>query len=635
MLTDGTDNVRFKTFSRRAAIIGGAQLVVFGSLASRMYYLQVLKSSEYQMLAEENRVNMRLLAPLRGEIIDRYGTVLASNRQNFRVLLVPEQTLSIDDTLTKLGRIIELSETQWKRILRDARRSPAFLPITVSENLSWEQFAQINVHEPDLPGVQPDVGETRHYPHGASLAHVVGYVAAVSENDLDDDDPLLKLPGFRIGKSGLERRLDRELRGSAGASHVEVNAYGRVIRELSKDPGTPGSKVTLTLDMEIQQFATERLDGEAASAVVMDIHSGDVLACASTPAYDPNDFNVGLSNEKWQSLLDNPHHPLVNKTIAGQYPPGSTFKMVVAAAAIDSGLVEADLRIRCTGKTTLGNHDFHCWKRRGHGYVDLRRAIMHSCDTYFYEIAKRIGIDRIAAMANQFGLGDTLGFEVPGEKPGLVPTRGWKRATTGVGWQQGETLIAGIGQGYLLATPLQLAVMTARLANGGKAVKPRLVRSVGEDLRTSETPGPMNVSSEALAIARDGMNLVSNVPGGTAYGSRIRDRGMSLAGKTGTAQVRRISRAERESGVLTNDEVEWRQRDHALFVAFAPVEDPRYAISVVVEHGGSGSRMAAPIARDIMRLVLERDPSGPLANNSVSSDPTLSADLIRNTREGG
>lgn len=625
MLTDGTDNVRFKTFSRRAAIIGGAQLLVFGGLASRMYYLQVLKSSEYQMLAEENRVNMRLLAPLRGEIIDRFGTVLASNRQNFRVLLVPEQTPEIEETLTKLGRIIELSETQWKRVLRDARRSPAFLPITVSENLSWEQFAQINIHEPDLPGIQPDVGETRHYPHGASLAHVVGYVAAVSQNDLDDDDPLLKLPGFRIGKSGIERRLDSELRGSAGASHVEVNAYGRVIRELSKDPGTPGAQVVLTLDMDVQQFAAERLDGEAASAVVMDIHSGDVVACVSTPAYDPNDFNVGLSHAKWQSLLDNPFQPLINKPIAGQYPPGSTFKMVVAAAAIDSGLVEADFRVRCTGKTTLGNHDFHCWKRQGHGYVDMRRAIMHSCDTYFYEIAKRIGIDRIADMARRFGLGDTLDFEVPGEKPGLVPTRGWKRATTGVAWQQGETLIAGIGQGYLLATPLQLAVMTSRLANGGKAVKPRLVRSVGDDIKTTAEAPPLGVSELALSIVQDGMNLVSNTPGGTAFGSRLRERGMSLAGKTGTAQVRRISRAERESGVLSNDEVEWRQRDHALFVAFAPVEDPRYAISVVVEHGGSGSRTAAPIARDIMQRVLERDPTRGLAGNPGSMEIIRSA----------
>ncbi|MEQ9143803.1 MAG: penicillin-binding protein 2 [Parvibaculaceae bacterium] len=620
MLTDGSDNARFKTFSRRAAILGGAQLLVFGGLASRMYYLQVLKSSEYQMLAEENRVNMRLLAPLRGEIVDRFGTVLASNRQNYRVLLIPEQTPDIEDTLAKLDRIVELSETQQKRILRDARRSAAFLPITVAENLSWEQFAQANIHEPDLPGIQPDVGETRHYPHGTSLAHVVGYVAAVSENDLDDDDPLLKLPGFRIGKSGLERRLDRALRGSAGASHVEVNAYGRVIRELSKDPGTPGAKVELTLDMAVQEYATQRLDGEAASAVVMDIHTGDVIACVSTPAYDPNDFNIGLSHDKWQSLIENPYKPLINKTIAGQYPPGSTFKMVVAAAAIESGLVDPEQNVYCSGKITLGNHDFHCWKREGHGHVDMRHAIMHSCDIYFYETAKRIGIDRIEAMAHKFGLGETFGFEVPGEKPGLVPSRGWKRATTGSPWQQGETLIAGIGQGYLLTTPLQLAVMTARLANGGKAVKPHLVRSVGGETFHQEPVGSIGVSNRALAIAKEGMDMVSNNPRGTAFRSRIGEAGMELAGKTGTAQVRRISRAERETGVLSNEEIEWRRRDHALFVAFAPVDNPRYSISVVIEHGGSGSRAAAPVARDIMKLVLERDPTNRLASAPGRTD---------------
>lgn len=630
MLTDGTDNARFKTFSRRAAILGGAQLIVFGGLASRMYYLQVLKSSEYQMLAEENRVNMRLLAPLRREIVDRFGTVLASNRQNFRVLLIPEQTPDIEETLTKLNRVVPLSETQWKRVLRDARRSPAFLPITVSENLSWAQFAQVNIHEPDLPGIEPDVGETRHYPHGPALAHVVGYVAPVSENDLDDEDPLLKLPGFRIGKSGLERRLDGELRGAAGASHVEVNAYGRVIRELSKDPGTPGSKVVLTLDMDLQKFATERLAGEAAAAVVMDIHTGDVLASVSTPAYDPNDFNVGLSQATWDGLIQNPYKPLVNKTIAGQYPPGSTFKMIVAAAAVEHKVMRPTERIRCTGKTTLGNHEFHCWKRRGHGYVDMRQAIMHSCNTYFYEAAKRLGIDRINEMAHRFGLGESYGYEVPGEKSGLVPSRGWKRATTGAPWQQGETLIAGVGQGYLLATPLQLAVMTSRLANGGRAVKPHLVRSVGEEIMESPPAPSMGVSDAALAVARDGMNMVSNVPGGTAYRSRLTEPGMQLAGKTGSAQVRRISREERESGVLTNEELEWKQREHALFVAFAPVKDPRYAVSVVVEHGSSGSRTAAPIARDIMRLVLERDPS-----NTLAEGPQAPANsLVSPLREG-
>jgi penicillin-binding protein 2 len=473
-----------------------------------------------------------------------------------------------------------------------------------------------------LPGIQPDVGETRHYPYGEELAHIVGYVAPVSDRDLEDDkDPLLKLPGFRIGKLGLESRLDDELRGKAGASHVEVNAYGRVIRELSKDPGTAGAPITLTLDMDVQKYAIDRMAGESGAAVVMDIHTGEVVTIASTPAFDSNDFNVGLSQKKWDGLRNNIYKPLVNKAIAGQYPPGSTVKMMVALAAFESGLVNPRHRVNCTGKYTLGNHDFHCWKKRGHGPVDMHHAIMYSCDTYFYEIAKKIGIDRIEAMARRLGLGETHGFEVPGEKSGLVPSRDWKRARTGNSWQQGETLIAGIGQGYMLATPLQLAVMTSRIANGGFAVQPRIVRGVGETFIPPPEASDMGISKAGLELVKAGMNAVSNIPGGTAFRSRIKEKGMELAGKTGTAQVRRISKAERESGVLKNKELEWKQRDHALFVAFAPVDNPQYAISLIVEHGGSGSGVAAPIARDIMRRVLERDPAKRLTAAATAPKP--------------
>lgn len=616
------DSVRLKTFSRRAALIGGVQFAAFSVLASRMYYLQVLKSDEYTMLAEDNRINVRLLAPLRGEIVDRFGKVLVSNRQNFRVLLVPEQSNDIEETLDRVGRLLKVSDRQRRKILRDAKRSAKFLPLTVAENLSWEEFAEVNIHEPDLPGIQPDVGETRHYPYGEELAHIVGYVAPVSDRDLEDDkDPLLKLPGFRIGKLGLESRLDDELRGKAGASHVEVNAYGRVIRELSKDPGTAGAPITLTLDMDVQKYAIDRMAGESGAAVVMDIHTGEVVTIASTPAFDSNDFNVGLSQKKWDGLRNNIYKPLVNKAIAGQYPPGSTVKMMVALAAFESGLVNPRHRVNCTGKYTLGNHDFHCWKKRGHGPVDMHHAIMYSCDTYFYEIAKKIGIDRIEAMARRLGLGETHGFEVPGEKSGLVPSRDWKRARTGNSWQQGETLIAGIGQGYMLATPLQLAVMTSRIANGGFAVQPRIVRGVGETFIPPPEAPDMGISKTGLELVKAGMNAVSNIPGGTAFRSRIKEKGMELAGKTGTAQVRRISKAERESGVLKNKELEWKQRDHALFVAFAPVDNPQYAISLIVEHGGSGSGVAAPIARDIMRRVLERDPAKRLTAAATAPKP--------------
>jgi len=622
MQISGRDSNRYQTFTRRAALLGGIQGVAFVVLAGRMYYLQVLKSDQYTMLAEENRVSMRLLAPLRGNIVDRYGRVLASNRQNYRAMMISEQTPDIEATLDRLSRIVEINDFTRRRILRDVQRSPRFMPVTVAEGLTWDQFAQVNINEPDLAGIIPDVGETRDYAYGEELAHIMGYVAAVSEKDMSEaqtDRQLLRLPGFRIGKEGIEKTYDKELRGTAGSSHVEVNAFGRVIRELAKDPGKPGDEVVLTLDMDIQRFAWDRLKGESAASVVMDIHSGDVLSFVSAPAYDPNQFNMGLSNEQWRALVDNEYKPLINKPLAGMYPPGSTFKMVVAAAAIEAGINPAQ-RVVCPGHYSLGSHVFHCWKKGGHGAMNMHQAIKYSCDVYFYDVARRIGINAIAEMSRKFGLGETYGFEVPGEKAGLVPTPEWKRATRGEPWHQGETVIAGIGQGYLLATPLQLAVMTARLANGGYAVKPRLTRAIGGQLLPTPRPAAIGVSEAALKVACDGMNAVSNEAGGTAFRSRIPDPGMELAGKTGTAQVRRISRAERSTGVLRNDQLEWRFRDHALFVCYAPVHAPRYAMSVIIEHGGSGSGAAAPVARDIMREVLIRNPERPQATVPSRAD---------------
>lgn len=603
-------------------ILGGGQAAAFFVLAGRMYYLQVLKTDEYRMMAEDNRVSVRLLAPLRGHIVDRYGSVLASNRQNYRAVLVSEQTSDVGDTLDKLSRIVAITPYDRKKIMRDISRSPRFMPVTVAENLTWEQFAQLNINEPDLAGVQPDVGETRHYPYGMELAHVVGYVGAVSDKDMEaatDEQPLLRLPGFRIGKSGIEKTYDSQLRGTAGASHVEVNAYGRVIRELSKDPGKPGDEVVLTLDMGIQQFACDRLKEESASAVVMDIHTGDVLSFVSTPAFDPNDFNMGLSQDQWDMLVQNPYKPLTNKALAGLYPPGSTFKTITAIAALEAG-VDPSRTVNCNGKYALGNHVFHCWKKEGHGSMDMHNGIKHSCDVYFYDVAKRIGIDAIEKVAKRFGLGETYDFEIPGEKQGIVPGRGWKRATTGVSWQQGETLITGIGQGFLLTTPLQLAVMASRLANGGYAVKPRLTRAIGGELLPVPQPPKIDVDPEHLKIVQGGMNGVSNEPGGTAFRSRITEVGMELAGKTGSAQVRRISMAEREGGVRKNETLEWRLRDHALFICFAPVDEPKFAMSLVIEHGGSGSGAAAPAARDIMLEVQKRNLARPQAAASGNKE---------------
>ncbi len=610
-----TEGNRYNMFSRRSAMLLGGKFSLFALLAGRMYYLQVIESDQYLMLAEENRISLRLLPPSRGRVIDRFGVELANNRQNYRVVLVPEQTQSVEGTLSSLERILNIDDRQRRRILREVGRKRAFVPITVSENLSWEEFARVNIHTPDLPGILPDVGETRFYPFGPAFAHVVGYVGAVNEAEINDD-PMLQLPGFRIGKTGIEHVFEKELRGVAGNSRIEVNAVGRAVRELNRQDGQAGEDIELTLDAEIQNFATKRLGNESGAVVVMDIFSGDILTMCSTPAYDPNGFNIGLSTKDWEGLLNNPKTPLINKTISGQYPPGSTFKLAVALAALESGVVTADHTVTCRGKIRLGRHDFHCWKRYGHGKMDMINAISHSCDIYFYDIARKTGIEKIGEYARKLGLGSPLGLTLPAEKSGLIPTPAWKMAVQGVRWQTGETLISGIGQGFVLSTPLQLAVMTARVSNGGFAVRPRLTRKTDapeklnlEDIPMAEEPAYLGISDSSLAVVREGMNRVSNHKRGTAYASRIRQKGMQMAGKTGTAQVRRISRAERLDRVRKNEEKDWIKRDHGLFVAYAPVDAPQYAISVLIEHGGSGSRVAAPIARDIMHETQKLDPS--------------------------
>ena len=627
------DNSRFKTFSRRTAMIGGGQAVLMTMLAGRLYYLQVVESAKYKTLAEDNRISLRLIAPTRGRILDRFGVPVAKNRLDYRVVLIKEQVHGIPETLDAISEIIPISDSQRARIMRDIKRKPAFVPVTVSENLTWDQFATLNVHSPDLPGIQPDAGPTRDYPFKDSFSHVVGYVGAVTEDDLKgNSDPLFQIPGFKIGRRGVERVRDAKLRGKPGTSRVEVNAVGRVVRELARQEGTPGIDQYLTIDSELQTFAMERIKGESAAVVVMDSHTGDVLVMASSPGYDPNEFNIGVSQERWNQLSKDPYHPLINKCIAGQYPPGSTFKTMTALAGLESGAITPQTEIYCSGVMKLGRSEFHCWKENGHGRLDLEHAIMHSCDIYFYETARRTGVDVIAAMAKRFGLGNTLGLDIPGELKGLIPTAAWKQATLGVPWQGGETLITGIGQGYVLTTPLQLCTMVARLSNGGRTVSPHVLMSPAEltaaNANQVDPPemGPsLGIDPAHLAVVKAGMYDVSNVPGGTAFRSRIRKKGYSLAGKTGTSQVRRISKEERLTGVIKNKDKPWIERDHALFIAFGPVDAPRYAISVVVEHGSSGSGTAAPIARDIMLKTQERDPAtrrptGPMAALARSTD---------------
>ena len=604
---------RSKLFTRRSLLMAGGQAGLMSLLAGRLYYLQVIQSDEYSMMADENRMNIRLLAPLRGRILDRFGDEIASNRQNYQVVLIREQTKSVEQTLDRLSELVPVPDADRARVLKETRRKRGFVPIPVMENLTWDEFAKINVHSPELPGIHLEVGETRFYPYGELFAHTVGYVGAVSERDLQnlEPDPLLELPGFRIGKNGIEKFYDLSLRGTAGTSRVEANAYGRIIRELDRQEGRAGNDLVLTIDAELQKFAVNRMGTESAAAAVIDIHTGDILSMVSVPSFDPNSFTTGISTKDWRALQSNPKRPLGNKAIAGQYPPGSTFKMVVAMAALEAGVIGPDYKVFCGGSTKLGKHKFHCWKRGGHGKLGLKEAIEQSCDVYFYDIARKVGVDKIAEMANRLGLGHTLDLDLRGEKSGLIPTTDWKRAVRGERWQVGDTYNVGIGQGYVLATPLQLAVMTARLANGGKAVTPRLVRqnsSAKEEGDGLNAIPDLGLDKNDLKHVLKGMFDVVNGKRGTGRGSKIEVEGWEMAGKSGTAQVRRISKKERLTGVLKAEERPWRERDHALFVAYAPYDEPRYAVSVIVEHGGSGSKAAAPIARDLLQEALRLDP---------------------------
>ncbi|HEX4078888.1 MAG TPA: penicillin-binding protein 2 [Rhizomicrobium sp.] len=607
-LFDRKDKSRYAAFTRRTLMTGGAIGAVLGALGVRLYQLQILEGDQFRAKAEENSVSARLVVPLRGRILDRFGVELANNRRNYRVLIVPEQALEgVEAALETVGRIILLTDRDQARIRRDIANNKKFVPSIVAENLTWEEFARVNLHLPYLSGIQPDVGETRDYPFGDELSHVLGYVATVSaKEEVADNDPVLELPGFRIGKRGIEKSFDSKLRGMAGVSRVEVNAYGRVIRELSRDPGTPGDDVWLTLDQDLQNFVVQRLGMESVACVVMDVVTGDVLALASTPGYDPNLFNVGITPQQWRDLLDNDHRPLSDKALSGLYPPGSTFKPAVALSALDAGAITPDFTVDCTGSLALGNYVFHCWRKHGHGRISLHRGIAESCDVYFYNVARRLGIDGIEAGAHKLGLGNLTHIEIPGERAGVVPGRAWKEKTFHAPWLEGETLNAGIGQGYVLVTPLQLCTMAARIASGN-AVSPRIVRVTGREAQPRPEPARLPFSQDALAAVRAGMNAVTNEPDGTAFRFRIPNPGLEMAGKTGTAQVRKISEAEHLRGVTKNQDLPWKLRDQFLFISYAPIEAPRYACSIVLEHGSIG-HPHVEMVRDILIHAQQRDP---------------------------
>lgn len=595
-----------RRISRRAMLLGGVQIGAMGLLAWRMRHLQVDQAEQFQMLSDGNSVKIRLIPPARGLIHDRNGVLLAENEQNYRVTLTREDTDDLALVLDRLRRIVPLSEGDTADLLAEfERRSPA-TPVTIADRLSWDQLSSVAVNAPALPGVTPDVGLSRLYPRGPDMANVLGYVGPVSDYDLskiENPDPLLRIPKFQLGKVGVEARQEDNLRGKAGQRRVEVNSAGREMRELGREEGIAGANLQLSIDARLQNYAMQRLGEESAAAVVIDVQSGDLLAMASSPGYDPNMFVRGISGPEYRALMEHDHRPLADKTVQGVYPPGSTFKMVTLLAAMRAGVIGPGTTVYCPGYTTVGGRKFHCWKRGGHGTVDARESLQQSCDVYYYEIAQRCGIDRIAEMARELGIGVRHDLPMSAVAEGIAPDHAWKRARYKKNWVIGDTLNSSIGQGFVLASPLQLAVMTARVATG-RAVVPRLVRAIdGVEQPVPEAPA-LDIPPAFLAAARGGMDAVMNSKKGTAYGSRIAAAEWRMAGKTGTSQVRNISAAERARGVTRNEDLPWIRRDHALFVAFAPVEAPRYAIALIVEHGGGGSAAAAPLARDIMLFAL-------------------------------
>ena len=594
-----TEHAQGLSFTRRALVLGGIQGSIMTMLAVRMGWLSIAENEHYRLLSESNRVQMQLIPPRRGWIVDRHGHPLAINRTDFRVDLIPDQLRDRDRVLAHLQRLLGLSTEDLDRIREELVDAPGFRPVPVAEKLPYEMFAATSVNLPDMQGVAPTQGYSRYYPDGAAVAHLIGYVGTASRKDYERDrNPLLNTPGFKIGKEGLEKAMEPLLRGTPGAKRTEVTARGKLVRELTTRPDISGRTLKLTIDGGLQAYAARRLGDESGAVVVVDTLTGDLLAMTSMPAYDPNSFTDGISHAEWDMLSADDHLPLLNKTLQGLYPPGSTVKPAAALAILEAGISPSE-RVFCSGTYRLGNGLFHCHKRGGHGPLDMYGGIAQSCDIYFWSMARRIGIDRIAAMARHLGLGSEYPLPFTSQRYGTVPDMAWKQKKYDKAWTVADTLNATIGQGYMLANPLQLSMMVARIASG-RALMPAI------------TPGarrpaaPLPIDPEHLAVVRQAMSNVIN-HGGTAGRTRLPVPGIEMAGKTGTAQVRRITRADRaRGGKFGGAGTDWKYRDHGLFVAFAPVANPRYAVAVVLEHGISGSGVAGPIARDVMTWLYDR-----------------------------
>ena len=625
MLGDDFSVKKIHTINRRMFIIGAAKFIIFSGIIVRLFSLQIKDNKKYSTLSDKNRLREWRLPPIRGEFLDYFDNVIAGNNRVYELHVIPEQVEDFRYLIVRLKEILNLTNNQFEKIIKQKNQQKPWETLIVSKNLTWEQFSKVNHYLYDLVGAKPVISVSRNYPYDESYTHVLGYVSEASENDILNNQSIKDnlVPGLKVGKTGLEKSFENQLIGTNGIQRYEVNAYGKRINQVDQIDGLKGNTIKLTLDTEIQKKSAELLRGMAGSINVMDIYTGDIIAMQSSPSFDPNLFIFGISQDDWQLIRNNPLKPLVNKSLSGLYSPGSTFKPMVALSALENNIITKNFKVNCTGKTEMYGQTYHCWKEKGHGVVNLKEAMKQSCDTYFYEIARKLGVDRLRETSIKFGLGDkVLDKTFNNEKKGLVPDTKWKKNNLGKGWVLGETLITGIGQGYIQTTPLQLCLMTAQLANGGFKIYPKItinekdktaieikelmeegqdfLKSFGNDQYTK-----LFDKKENIELIRNSMFASTNEIRGTSYSSRIEDPKYQFAGKTGTSQVKRITEAERELDLATKD-IDYKNRDHALFIAFGPFKNPRYALSIVIEHGGSGSSVAAPLAKELFKLIIDR-----------------------------
>jgi penicillin-binding protein 2 len=631
---------KLHTVNRRMFIIGVAKAVVFSGIIVKLFSLQISDNKKYLTLSDKNRLREWRLPAVRGKFVDYFGNIIAGNLEVYQLHVIPEEVENFRYLILRLKKILVLDNNEYKKILKRKEKQKPWETLVISENLTWQQFAKVNNFLHSLTGIKPILSVSRNYPFKDNYTHILGYVAEASANDILNNEVIKNnhVPGLKIGKTGLEKSFEEKLIGANGVERYEVNAYGKRIKQINYKQGTQGSTIKLTVDTEIQKLSNELLKGVAGSISVMDIYTGDIIAMQSSPSFDPNLFIFGISHDDWQLIRNNPLKPLVNKTLSGLYSPGSTIKPIVALSALENKIINKNFTVNCTGKIEMYGHTYHCWKKEGHGNVNLKQAMKQSCDTYFYEITRKLGVDRLKVTANKFGLGEkVLQDTFNNEKKGLIPNTQWKKDNLGKGWVIGETLITGIGQGYMQTTPLQLCLMVAQIANGGHKIYPKI--TVNENDETYETVKTFidknkkinmrlknglvesseglfsfikNKKHEALykdfkniKIIQEAMFASTNEVRGTSFSSRIEDIKYQFAGKTGTSQVKRITAKNRELDLNTID-IPYNDRDHALYVAFGPYKNPRYAISIVIEHGGSGSASAAPIAKKLFKLIIDR-----------------------------